>query len=427
MSKIKKIRAREILDSRGYPTVEVDIDLESGASGRGAAPSGSSTGNHEAMELRDNEQRYGGKGVTKAVGNVVNIISPALSGDDWSQETLDQAMIGLDNTPNKSKLGANAILAVSLAFAHAQAREENLPLYAHLQKLGDLNNALRLPTPLMLMIEGGKHADRGADFQEFMIVPHGANSFREALRWGAEIYAAIGKILKTEGFSLNVGAEGAFGPNLASNEKIIEIILKGVEAAGYIPRQDVSLALDVASSEFFEAGKYNLKTEKRELSGPELIELYESWVKKYPIVSIEDGLAEDDWEGWQTLSACLGASTQLVGDDLFVTNLSRLKMGVEKGVANAVLIKLNQIGTVTETLEVFKLALTNHYAPIVSHRAGETEDTTIADLAVGLGAGQIKTGAPARTDRIAKYNQLLRIEEELGDKAIFAGKSAFEK
>lgn len=422
---INQVRAREILDSRGNPTVEVEVKLNTGDFGRAAVPSGASTGSHEAMELRDNEPRYGGKGVTQAVANVNTIIAPELVNQNWTQESLDQKLLALDATPNKSKLGANAILGVSLAFARAAAGTE--PLHTYFGRLSSPAPEARLPVPQMNILNGGQHAERSTDFQEFMIVPVGAPSFREGLRYGAEVFHALKKILKTRDLPTTVGDEGGFAPTLPSNETAIELILEAIAKAGYSAGLDIALALDVAATEFYHDGKYTLASEKRELTSTELIELYESWTKKYPLLSIEDGLAEDDWEGHVELTKRLGDKVQLVGDDLFVTNLERLKMGIEKGAANAILIKLNQIGTVSETVAAIKLARENNYASIISHRSGETEDATIADFAVGLGAGQIKTGSLCRSERVAKYNQLLRLEEELGDKAIYPGKQAFQR
>lgn len=429
MNKISTVAAREILDSRGFPTVEAEVRLESGAFGRAAVPSGASTGSHEAVELRDNEPRYGGKGVTKAVANIKTIIAPELIGQEWTQETLDQKMIALDDTPNKSKLGANATLAVSLAFAKAAAAEKQQPLYAYFQSLGGLDNQVLLPVPMMNILNGGAHAENSTDIQEFMIVPLGAPSFHEALRYGSEIFHTFKKILSKRGLSTLVGDEGGFAPSLPTNEAAIEIIIEAINAAGYTPGVDVALAIDAAATEFYEpaSGKYNLKRDGRLLSSHELIEFYAAWVKKYPLISIEDPLAEDDWNGYQIMSEQLGNQIQLVGDDLFVTNLERLQKGINEKVANSILIKLNQIGTVTETLAAIRLAKQNNYTAIVSHRSGETEDTTIADFVVGLGTGQIKTGSLSRSERICKYNQLLRLEEELGNRASFPGKKVYTR
>jgi len=427
MNIIKQVLAREILDSRGNPTIEVEITLKDGSSGRASVPSGASTGSHEAVELRDGDKiRFGGKGVLKAVENVNRIITKEIVGKDFDQKNLDGKLIKLDGTPNKSKLGANAILGVSLAFAHAQAQAEKIPLYEYFRKISGNEKKMVLPVPMILILEGGKHADGGSDLQEFMIVPHGAGSFKEALRCGSEIYHATAKILKSKNLNTNVGFEGAFGPNLGSNEKIFDLIIEGIRSAGYTPGIDVGIAIDSAASEFYENGTYNLKTENKKLSSKEMVEFYVDLCKKYPIISIEDGLAEDDWNGFELLTKEIGDKIQIVGDDLFVTNVERLQMGIDKNVANSILVKLNQIGTVTEIIETIKLARKNNYTSIVSHRSGETEDTTIADFVVGLSTGQIKTGSVSRTDRTAKYNQLLRIEEALGDKAIYAGKKAFK-
>ena len=393
--------------------------------GRAAVPSGASTGSHEAVELRDGEARYGGKGVQQAVRNVNGEIASALIGQDCDQKTLDEKLIALDGTENKSKLGANAILGVSLAFAHASARAENIPLYVYFQKTAGLGNELSLPVPMMNILNGGKHAENSTDLQEFMIMPVGAPSFHEALRYGVEVFQQLKKILKSKGLATGVGDEGGYAPSLPSNEAAIEIILEAITKAGYTPGIDIALAMDAAASEIYADGKYNLATEKRQLTSAEMVEFYAAWVKKYPIVSIEDGLAEDDWEGWKLLTQTLGSKVQLVGDDLFVTNISRLQMGIEQKVGNSILIKLNQIGTVSETIAAIKLAKENGYTSVVSHRSGETEDTTIADFVVGLGTGQIKTGSLCRSERVAKYNQLLRIEEALGDLSAQAGKALF--
>jgi enolase len=430
MNKIEKIKAREILDSRGLPTVEVDVKLAGGSFGRAAVPSGVSTGSHEAVELRDGEPRYGGQGVTKAVANVNTIITQALVGDEWTQETLDQKMLELDGTPNKSKLGANAILGVSLAFVKATARENQEPLYVCFNRLGG-SGEIKMPVPMMNVLNGGRHATNSTDIQEFMIVPIGAPSFHEALRYGSEIFQALKKILFKRGLNTNVGDEGGFAPSLPANEAAIEVILEAITVAGYSPGVDVALAIDVAANEFYnpstDGGKYELKRDGKSLTSTELVELYDAWVKKYPLVSLEDGLAEDDWMGYKLLTERLGNKIQLVGDDLFVTNIERLQKGINEKIVNSILIKLNQIGTVTETIKAINLAKTNNYTAIVSHRSGETEDTTIADLVVGLGTGQIKTGSLCRSERIAKYNQLLRLEEELGSRAIYPGKNVFIK
>jgi enolase len=419
MTKIVDICAREILDSRGNPTIEVEVELECGAIGRAAVPSGASTGTHEALELRDGDKnRYLGKGVLKAVDAVNDIIAPELEGEDATQQALiDQLMIDLDGTENKEKLGANAILGISLAVAKASALALELPLY---QYLGGVN-AKVLPVPMLNILNGGKHADNPIDIQEFMIVPAGATSFSEGLRFGVETFHQLKKTLAEKGYSTSVGDEGGFAPAISSTEEALQIIIQAIEKAGYKPGKDISLALDTAATELFEDGKYNFKGENKNMTSDELISYYESLVEKYPIISIEDGLAEDDWDGWKKLTEKLGDKIQIVGDDLFVTNPKRLTKGIELGVANSILIKVNQIGTLTETLDVIELAKKSNYTTIISHRSGETEDTTIADIAVATNAGQIKTGAPSRTDRVAKYNQLLRIEEELGIIGIYKG------
>ena len=420
---IENVCAREILDSRGNPTVEVDVLLDDGTVGRAAVPSGASTGVHEAVELRDGDKdRFGGKGVSKAVENVNEAIADVIIGlDPTRQVEIDQAMIRLDGTPNKGKLGANAILGVSLAVAKAAANAVGLPLY---QYLGGVN-AKELPVPMMNILNGGAHADNNVDIQEFMIMPVGADSFAEALRINAEIYQALKKVLKGKGLATAVGDEGGFAPNLESNEEALQVIVEAIEKAGYKPGEQVRLAIDTAASELFEDGKYNLKGEGVVKTADEMVEWYASLCEKYPIVSIEDGLAEDDWDGWKKLTDALGKKVQLVGDDLFVTNVERLQKGIEQGVANAILIKLNQIGTLTETLDAIEMAKRAGYTAIGSHRSGETEDTTIADVVVGTNAGQIKSGAPCRTDRVAKYNQLLRIEEDLGAAAQYNGMKVF--
>ncbi|SFV30151.1 phosphopyruvate hydratase [Thermoflavifilum thermophilum] len=420
MSAIVSIHARQILDSRGNPTVEAEVFTEDDGYGVAAVPSGASTGVHEAIELRDNDkQKYGGKGVEKAVQHVNETIQEALVGwEVTDQEGIDQTMIELDGTENKSKLGANAMLAVSLAVAKAAASELGMPLYRY---AGGVRASL-LPVPLMNILNGGVHADNKIDFQEFMIAPHGAPSFSEALRWGVEIFHSLKKVLKQKGYSTNVGDEGGFAPNLQHNEEAIELVLGAIEAAGYRPGSQVAIALDPAASEMYvpEEKKYRFyKSDGRMLTPAEMVEFWASWVEKYPIVSLEDGMAEDDWEGWQLLTQRLGNRIQLVGDDLFVTNVKRLERGIAQGVGNSILIKVNQIGTLTETIACVQMAQHHGYTTIMSHRSGETEDTTIADLAVALGCGQIKTGSASRTDRIAKYNQLLRIEEALGDQARF--------
>ena len=422
MTEIAQIRAREILDSRGNPTVEADVVLADGSVGRAAVPSGASTGEHEAVELRDGDKDYYlGKGVLQAVENVESVLAPELIGMDASnQRLIDATMNALDGTENKGKLGANAILAVSMACARASATALKLPLYRYLGGA----NACILPTPMMNIINGGSHADNNVDFQEFMIMPIGAERFTDALRWGAEIFHTLKSVLKKRGYSTAVGDEGGFAPSLKSNEEAIEVILEAIDAAGYKVGDDIALALDPASSEFYnkETGKYVFKkSDKSEKSSEEMARYWENWVRQYPIISIEDGLAEDDWAGWRFMTEILGEQIQLVGDDLFVTNTERLQRGIHEGVANSILIKVNQIGTVTETFEAIELGRRYGYTSIMSHRSGETEDTFIADLAVATGVGQIKTGSLSRTDRIAKYNQLLRIEEELGQTANFLG------
>lgn len=422
MTEIVSIHAREILDSRGNPTVEADVVLDGGARGRAAVPSGASTGEHEAVELRDGDkEHYLGKGVLKAVENVESILAPELTGMDASnQRLIDATMLAIDGTENKSKLGANAILAVSMAVARASADALKLPLYRYLGGV----NACILPTPMMNILNGGSHADSNVDFQEFMVMPVGAESFSDALRWGTETFHTLKGVLKKKGYNTAVGDEGGFAPNLKSNEEAVDLILEAIQLAGYEPGEDIAIALDPASSEFYdkEKGKYVFKkSDKRELSSAEMAAFWQDWTLRYPIISIEDGLAEDDWEGWKILTSAIGEKVQLVGDDLFVTNTRRLQQGIEQKVANSILIKVNQIGTVSETLDAIELARRYGYTSIISHRSGETEDTFIADLAVGTGAGQIKTGSASRTDRIAKYNQLLRIEEELGQAAQFLG------
>jgi enolase len=426
MTTIVGLHAREILDSRGNPTLEVDCRLEGGALGRAAVPSGASTGEHEALELRDGDaSRYRGKGVRKAVANVNDVLARHLEGRDaFDQVGLDTAMIALDGTPNKSALGANAILGVSLAAAKASANALDMPLYRYLGGV----DARTLPVPLMNVVNGGAHADNTIDLQEFMLVPLGAPSFQEALRWGAETFHALAGVLKKRGLATGVGDEGGFAPNLDSNEEALRVIVQAIEAAGYKPGEQIALALDPAASEFYkrDKGVYVLEGEGgRALSSAEMVEYYAGLCTRYPIVSIEDGMAEDDWTGWSLLTKKLGATTQLVGDDLFVTNVERLARGVKEGVANSILIKVNQIGSLTETLEAIEYARRSGYTSVISHRSGETEDVTIADLAVATRAGQIKTGSLSRTDRIAKYNQLLRIEEELGSSAHYPGRSAF--
>jgi enolase len=424
MSTISAIHARQILDSRGNPTVEVDVTTEDGHFGRAAVPSGASTGKHEAVELRDNDKSvYMGKGVIQAVNNVNDIIAEELIGwDVKDQAGIDRFLIELDGTENKGKLGANATLAVSMAVAKAAADEANLPLYRYLGGV----NATTLPIPLMNIINGGVHADNKIDFQEFMIVPVGASSFSEGLRWGVEVFHHLKSVLKKKGYSTNVGDEGGFAPEIQSNEEAIETVIAAIEAAGYKPGEQIAIALDAASSEMFNDADKTYKFYKssgKVISSDEMVAFWAEWCKKYPIVSIEDGMAEDDWDGWKKLTEAVGASVQLVGDDLFVTNVKRLKTGIDQNIANSILIKVNQIGTVTETIDAVNMAHKAGFTSIMSHRSGETEDTTIADLAVALNCGQIKTGSASRTDRMAKYNQLLRIEEELDNVAYFPGKS----
>jgi enolase len=429
MSYIASIHARQILDSRGNPTVEVDVLTENEYLGRAAVPSGASTGVHEAVELRDNDKKvYGGKGVLTAVNNVNTLIADELIGWDVADQTgIDAKMIAIDGTENKSKLGANAILAVSLAVAKAAALEANLPLYRYIGG----TNAKILPIPMMNILNGGAHADNKIDFQEFMVMPVGASSFSEALRWGVEIFHSLKSVLKKNGYSTNVGDEGGFAPNIQSNEEAIETVMKAIEGAGYKAGSEVAIAMDPAVSEMYNADKkvYHFhKSDGKELSAEKMVDFWESWVKQYPIVSIEDGMAEDDWAGWKLMTEKLGSKIQLVGDDLFVTNVNRLQKGIDEHIANGLLVKVNQIGSLTETINAVSLAQNNGYNTIMSHRSGETEDTTIADLAVALNCGQIKTGSASRTDRIAKYNQLLRIEEMLGESAVFPkGKIKFGK
>ena len=421
---IANIHAREILDSRGNPTVEVDVELEYGILGRAAVPSGASTGEHEAVELRDaDSMRYLGKGVRKAVENVNTVIADALKGTDpFAQEAIDQTMLTLDGTPNKGNLGANAILGVSLAVAKAAAAEAGLPLY---QYIGGAN-AKELPLPMMNVLNGGSHADNNVDLQEFMIMPVGANTFREALRMGAEIFHNLKAVLQDRNCNTAVGDEGGFAPDLGSNEEALQVLIEGIERAKYVPGDEVLLALDPASSEFYKDGVYRLEAEaKPDKSPEEMVDFYAKLVDKYPIISIEDGMAEDDWEGWQLLTQAIGEKVQLVGDDLFVTNTNRLQQGIDRRIGNSILIKVNQIGTLTETLDAIELAKRFNYTAVISHRSGETEDTTISDIVVGVNAGQIKTGSLCRTDRTCKYNQLLRIEEQLGSRAQFNGKQVF--
>jgi len=423
---ISDIHAREILDSRGNPTIEVDVELENGVRGRAAVPSGASTGEHEAVELRDGDKsRYLGKGVLNAVEHVNGTLAEELTGyDAIDQLTIDHMMIEMDGTPNKGKLGANAILGVSLAVAKAAAQSLKLPLYRYIGG----TNARYLPVPMMNILNGGKHADNNVDLQEFMAVPVNAESFTEALRMGAEVFHSLKSVLHKKGYNTAVGDEGGFAPSLKSNEEAVEVILEAVSKAGYEPGRDVFLALDPASSEFFDNGKYVFsKSDKSSKTPEQMVRYYEDWVKKYPIISIEDGMAENDWDGWKIMTDVLGGKIQLVGDDLFVTNTEFLSKGIEKGVANSILIKVNQIGTLSETLDAIEMAKRAGYTSVVSHRSGETEDATIADIAVATNAGQIKTGSASRTDRIAKYNQLLRIEEELGNQAVYAGIAAFKR
>lgn len=437
MAYIKEIIGREILDSRGNPTVEVDLTLSDGSFGRAAVPSGASTGSHEAVELRDGGARYGGKGVKKAVNNINTVLRKALVGKNktFNQRTLDDTMIALDGTKNKGKLGANAILGISLAFAHAQASSMNKPLYVYFQKIAKTGRPLSLPLPMMNILNGGKHAENSTDLQEFMIMPIGAKSFAEALRYGAEIFHALKKILHSRGLNTSVGDEGGYAPSLPSNSAAIDIILEAITKAGFVPGKDVGIAIDAAASELYKDGKYHLATENKILSSEEMVDFYGEWLSKYPIVSIEDGFAEDDWAAYELMTQkygskksakmVSGAPVQIVGDDLFVTNPARLETGIKSGAANSILIKLNQIGTVSETIDAINMASKAGYTSVVSHRSGETEDTTIAHFVVGLGCGQIKTGSLCRSERVAKYNELLRIEEALGKKAVFTGKKAF--
>jgi len=422
MSEIIDVYAREVLDSRGNPTVEADVILESGVMGRAIVPSGASTGEREALELRDGGSRYLGKGVKKAVNNVIEVIGPVITGmDATEQATIDGMMIALDGTETKKKLGANAMLAVSIAVAKAAAEEAGLPLYSYLGG----PNAKELPVPMMNVLNGGAHADNNVDFQEFMIIPAGAKSCTEAIRIGAEVFHNLKSVLKKKGYNTAVGDEGGFAPNLKSNEEACQVILEAITKAGYKPGKDVFLGLDVAASEFYEKGVYNMKGEGKKMSSEKMLKFYESWVRQYPIISIEDGMSEKDWKGWKVLTDHLGAKVQLVGDDIFVTNTKIFKKGIDEGIGNSILIKLNQIGTLTETLDAIEMAKRAGYTAVVSHRSGESEDATIADLAVATNCGQIKTGSLSRTDRVAKYNQLIRIEEELGDAAQYWGKNVF--
>jgi enolase len=426
MAQIERIHARQILDSRGNPTVEVEVALASGATGRAAVPSGASTGEFEAAELRDGGDKWAGKGVTRAVAHANRDLAKALEGADAAdQAALDNTMIDLDGTPNKSRLGANAILGVSLAAAHASAADAGLPLYRYVAGLAGESDPTLLPVPMMNVVNGGAHADNSIDFQEFMVVPAGAPSFAEGLRVGTEVFHALKRTLGEQGLSTAVGDEGGFAPDLTSNEAALEALVAAIEAAGYAPGEDVFIALDPATSEIYSDGNYVLEHENRTLTADELAAYWQSACERFPIVSIEDGMDEEDWDGWKGLTDRIGSTCQLVGDDLFVTNPERLQRGIDSGVANSILIKVNQIGTLTETLEAIRIAREAGYTAVMSHRSGETEDTTIADLAVATGVGQIKTGAPSRSDRVAKYNQLLRIEEELGHGARYLGKSAF--
>ena len=422
MTSIKSVKAREILDSRGNPTIEVDVALSDGAFGRAAVPSGASTGAFEAAELRDGGERYLGKGVRQAASNIEKLIAPSVIGQNpFEQQVIDKLMIEIDGSPNKSKLGANAILGVSLAVARAAANSKKLPFYAFIGG----SDANLLPVPMMNILNGGAHADTNVDIQEFMIAPIGAQTFGESLQWGAEIYHALKSVLKKRGLATSIGDEGGFAPNLESNRAALDLIVEAIGKAGYKPKEEIALAMDVAATEFFKDGKYEF--EGSQLSSDEMISYYKSLVDSYPLVSIEDPLSEDDWGGWIQITKDLGSQVQLVGDDLFVTNPERLAKGIKNGAANALLVKVNQIGTLTETLDAVKMAHNAGYRSMMSHRSGETEDTTIADLAVAANCGQIKTGAPARSERVAKYNQLLRIEEELGSRARYAGRAAFPR
>lgn len=423
MSYITDIHARQILDSRGNPTIEVDVFTSNGILGRAAVPSGASTGVHEAMELRDGDKsRYLGKGVLKAVENVNTLINEALQGEDvFDQKRLDRIMIDLDGTPNKSKLGANAILGTSLAIARAAAQEAGMSLYQYIGGVG----ANTMPVPMMNILNGGSHADNLIDIQEFMVMPFGASSFSEGLRWGTEVFHHLKSVLKEKGMSTNVGDEGGFAPSLGSNEEAIQVVIEAIQKAGFTPGVDMHIALDAAASEFYndEKGLYHFESTNTDMTSEQMVDYWVNWCEKYPIISIEDGLAEDDWKGWKLATEKLGHKIQLVGDDLFVTNTQRLSRGIEEGIANSILIKVNQIGTLTETIEAVQMATRNGYTSVMSHRSGETEDNTIADLAVALNTGQIKTGSASRSDRMSKYNQLLRIEEELGDTSVYIGKN----
>lgn len=438
LSPIKSIVGREILDSRGNPTVEVDITLRDGSFGRAAVPSGASTGSYEAIELRDGDmKRYGGKGVLKAIGNINGQLRKALVGKSLNQETIDLAMIALDGTHNKANLGANAILGVSLAFAHAAAKSKKKPLYKYFAEIAKTGKPISLPLPMMNILNGGKHAEKSTDLQEFMIMPVGAKSWSQALQMGAEVFHSLKKILHDKGLGTTTGDEGGYAPSLGDNESALKVILEAITKAGYKPGKDIGIAIDAASTELYKAGAesiegetkngtYELASENRTLSTPEMVDFYAQWLTKYPIVSIEDGFSEDDWLGYELLTKKSGKKVQIVGDDLFVTNIERLQKGIDRKAGNSILIKLNQIGTVSETIDAIKMAYKAGMTAVVSHRSGETEDVTIAHFVVGLGCGQIKTGSLCRTDRVAKYNELLRIEEELGSKAVFAGKDAFK-
>jgi len=424
--KLTKVCAREILDSRGNPTVEVEVTLADGSFGRAGVPSGASTGSHEAVELRDGDKkRYGGKGVLKAVENVNTTIAKKIKGKAWNQKTLDQAMIDLDSKEDKGNLGANAILGVSIAFAKAKAASEKKPLWKYFKDISKTKEVY-IPVPMMNILNGGSHAENSTDIQEFMIMPVGAKSFKQALQWGSEVFHELKKILKSKKLNTSVGDEGGYAPSLPSNEAAIEIILEAIKNTGYTPGKDICIAIDAAASEIYKDGKYHLATENKVLTSEEMVAFYENWVSKYPIVSIEDGLAEDDWSAWALMTKKLGKKIQIVGDDLFVTNIKRLEQGIKEKSGNSILIKLNQIGTISETIDAINMAKKAGYTSVVSHRSGETEDTTIADFVVGLGTGQIKTGSLCRSERVAKYNQLLRIEESLGNKAVFLGKKAFK-
>lgn len=426
MAKISKVVAREILDSRGNPTIEVDLFLSDKSFGRASVPSGASTGSHEAVELRDGDKkRYGGKGVLKAVSNVNNIIFPKIKNKDFDQRSLDSFLIALDGTENKSKLGANATLGVSMAFAKAKALSLKKPLWRYFKDISK-NKEVTIPVPMMNILNGGKHAENSTDLQEFMIMPIGAKSFKEALRWGSEVFHELKKILKSKKLNTSVGDEGGYAPSLPTNESAIEVILEAIKNAGYRAGKDISIAIDGAASEIYQDGKYHLKTENKVLTSEEMIDFYVNWVSKYPIVSIEDGLSEDDWEGYKLFTKKIGNKLQIVGDDLFVTNIKRLQMGIDQKAGNSILIKLNQIGTISETIEAVMMARKAGMTSIISHRSGETEDTTISDFVVGLGTNQIKTGSLCRSERTAKYNQLLRIEEELSKKSVFKGVKAFK-